>query len=125
MHHLEIWVQDYAAAKLSLGWLLEQVGYVLGEEWAHGGSWQGAGEYVVLESGPDVAGEHQRCRAGLNHLALRAGSPSNVEAILAQALQHGWSLLFAEKHPHAGGAGNYAAYLENADGFEVELVAEK
>jgi hypothetical protein len=31
--------------------------------------------------------------------------------------------MFAEKHPYAGGAGNYAAYLENRDGFEVELVA--
>jgi probable phosphoglycerate mutase len=31
-------------------------------------------------------------------------------------------LLFAERHPFAGGPGHYAAYLENADGYEVELV---
>lgn len=31
--------------------------------------------------------------------------------------------MFADNHPHAGGPGHYAAYLENADGFEVELVA--
>jgi hypothetical protein len=32
-------------------------------------------------------------------------------------------LLFPDRHPHAGGPDHYAAYLENTDGFEVELVA--
>jgi hypothetical protein len=36
---------------------------------------------------------------------------------------HGWKLMFADKHPHAGGSDQYAAYLANIDGFEVELVA--
>jgi len=31
--------------------------------------------------------------------------------------------LFTDRHPYAGGEGHYAAYLENPDGFEVELVA--
>jgi len=31
--------------------------------------------------------------------------------------------MFTDRHPYAGGEGHYAAYLENADGFEVELVA--
>ncbi len=31
--------------------------------------------------------------------------------------------MFADRHPYAGGAGHYAAYLENVDGFEAELVA--
>ncbi|EQD64343.1 Glyoxalase, partial [mine drainage metagenome] len=31
--------------------------------------------------------------------------------------------LFEDRHPHAGGPNHYAAYLENDDGFEVELVA--
>ncbi|MEU2079975.1 hypothetical protein ABZ578_38315, partial [Streptomyces sp. NPDC013489] len=30
---------------------------------------------------------------------------------------------YSRRHPYAGGEGVYAAYLENADGFEVELVA--
>jgi hypothetical protein len=37
--------------------------------------------------------------------------------------QHGWRMLFADQYPYAGGTGHYAAYLENADGFEAELVA--
>lgn len=36
---------------------------------------------------------------------------------------HGWTLLFPERHPHAGGPDHYAAYLASTDGFEVELVA--
>ncbi len=43
--------------------------------------------------------------------------------MVADAMHHGWSLMFADRHPHAGGADHYAGYLENADGFEVELVA--
>jgi hypothetical protein len=31
--------------------------------------------------------------------------------------------MFPERHPHAGGEQTYAAYLENIDGFEIELVA--
>jgi hypothetical protein len=31
--------------------------------------------------------------------------------------------MFPERHPHAGGEQTYAAYLENTDGFEIELVA--
>ncbi|MCZ2403811.1 VOC family protein [Paenarthrobacter sp. Z7-10] len=127
LHHLEIWVPDYAQAKESLGWMLEQLGYVLRDEWGTGpagGSWQGGAEYIVLESGPDVRpGGHDRLRPGLNHLAFRAGSEENVERLARTAAAHGWSLLFGDRHPFAGGAGNYAAYLENREGFEVELVA--
>ncbi|UUU44923.1 hypothetical protein [Streptomyces sp. NBC_00162] len=32
-------------------------------------------------------------------------------------------VMFPDRHPYAGGAQHYAAYLENDDGFEVELVA--
>ena len=31
--------------------------------------------------------------------------------------------MFPDRHPYAGRDRDYAAYLENADGFEVELVA--
>ena len=34
-----------------------------------------------------------------------------------------WRLLFPDRHPHAGGPEHYAAYLEDTDGYEVELVS--
>lgn len=39
------------------------------------------------------------------------------------ATEHGGDLMFGDRHPRAGDPDHYAAYLENADGFEVELVA--
>ena len=42
---------------------------------------------------------------------------------MAAAGDHGWRLLFADRHPHAGGPGHHAASLEDEDGHEVELVA--
>jgi hypothetical protein len=46
-----------------------------------------------------------------------------VDAAVQDAEANGWTLLFADRHPYAGGPEHYAAYLSNADGFEVELVA--
>lgn len=125
LHHVELWVADHDRALASLGWIFARLGYVRTGTWASGSSWQGAGEYLVLESGPDVlAGPHERTRPGLNHLAFHAGAPDDVETLTRQALENGFTLLFADRHPHAGGPDHYAAYLEDADGFEIELVAE-
>lgn len=116
---------DLASAEASLGWLLGKLGYVLADRWPNGVSYRGAGEYIVLEAGPDVLpGGHERCRPGLNHLAYHAGSEAEVDALVRDSADHGWSAMFADKYPHAGGNGHYAAYLENAGGFEVELVAD-
>jgi probable phosphoglycerate mutase len=85
----------------------------------------GAGAVVaagaVLAAGGDLRrpGERARRRRG----GARAPSPG-AEPPGAAAGRRGWSLLFADRHPHAGGPEHYAAYLEDAAGFEVELVAE-
>jgi catechol 2,3-dioxygenase-like lactoylglutathione lyase family enzyme len=124
IHHVEVWVGDLAAADASLGWLLRALGYQLADTWAAGRSWRCGDAYIVLECGPDVLpGKHERRRPGLNHLAFHAGTEAEVEQLAAEAIRHGWTLLFADRHPHAGGPAHYAAYLENQDGFEVELVA--
>jgi hypothetical protein len=70
-----------------------------------------------------VTDEHDRRRPGLNHLAFHAGDRARVDALAAAAPTHGWTLLFADKHPHAGGPQTYAAYLANTDGYEVEVIA--
>jgi len=63
-------------------------------------------------------------RPGLNHLAFHAGTRQRVDALAASAPSHGWTLLFADMHPYAGGEGHNAAYLANTDGYEVELIAD-
>ena len=125
LHHVEVWVADLAAAEHSWGWLLTALGFTERDRWPGGSSWShGDGPYLVIESGPDVvATRHDRLRPGLNHLAFDAGSPQDVDELVGSAAQHGWTLLFADRHPYAGGPLHYAAYLEDAAGFEVELVA--
>ena len=74
--------------------------------------------------GPVVtAAVHDRLRPGLNHLAFHAGTRGEVDALAAGGPANGWTLMFADRHPHAGGQDHYAAYLTSTDGFEVELVA--
>jgi probable phosphoglycerate mutase len=125
LHHVEIWVEDLTRARRTLGWLFQQLGYAVSGEWSEGTSYQGAGEYLVLESGPDVGpGGHDRLRPGLNHLAFHAGSRADVDALVDSAVQRGFTVLFAERHPFAGGRSHYAAYLEAPGGFEVELVSD-
>ncbi|MFZ3494769.1 VOC family protein [Streptomyces sp. 5.8] len=124
LHHVEIWVPDLNRAVASFGWLLEALGYALFQTWSNGRSWRLGATYLVFEQSPDLtAGQHDRCRPGLNHLAFHVEGNDTVKALVSGALQHGWSLLFPDRYPHASGNQNYAAYLENTDGFEVELVA--
>lgn len=60
----------------------------------------------------------------MNHVAFRAGTRAELDALITGAVDHGWSLMFADTHPYAGGPEHYAGYLEDASGFEVELVAD-
>jgi hypothetical protein len=78
---------------------------------------------VVEQSPALTAAEHDRRRPGLNHLAFHAGARQDVDSLAADGQAHGWTLLFADKHPYAGGPEHYAAYLASTNGFEVELVA--
>ena len=125
LHHIELWVPDLARTEESLGWLLAELGWLPDTRWRDGVSWRRGSTYLVVEASPDrSAAEHDRQRPGLNHIALHAGTPDRVAELTDAALARGWRLLFADRHPHAGGAHQYAAYLEDPDGFEVELVAK-
>ncbi|MBA2944321.1 VOC family protein [Streptomyces himalayensis] len=100
------------------------LGYVPYQEWSAGRSWRMGETYLVIEQSPALRGDrHDRLRPGLNHLAIHVESRPELDALVAEAPRHGWSLLFPERHPYTGGPRHYAAYLENIDGFEVELVA--
>lgn len=129
MHHVELWFADLARAERSWGWLLGALGYACTRRWADGCAWSAGGSPggtdVVLESGPDVLDvPHERRRPGVNHLAFHAGTRAEVDTLAREAPRHGWTLLFPDRHPHAGGPDHYAAYLEDGTGVEVELVAE-
>ncbi|WNM30037.1 VOC family protein [Streptomyces sp. Li-HN-5-11] len=124
LHHVELWVPDLPRAAGQWGWLLGRLGYRPYQEWEHGRSWRSGATYLVVERSPSMRdGGHDRMRPGLNHLAFHAGARAEVDALMRDAPAHGWSPLFADRYPHAGGPEHYAGYLANTDGFEVELVA--
>lgn len=125
IHHIELWVPDIAAARESWGWLLGELGWTLSVpgpttfELAQGGT------YVFVEQSPALSGDvHDRLAPGVNHLAFHAGPRARLDAVVAAAPAHGWTLLFPDRHPYAGGPQHYAAYLEDSHGYEVELVAD-
>ena len=123
-HHVELWVPDLPRATESWGWLLTELGYVPFQDWPDGRSWRLGATYLVIEQSPALsAAKHERTRPGVNHLALHAGDRAALDRLVTSAAAHGWTLLFGDRHPYAGGEGHYAAYLEDRDGFEVELVA--
>ncbi|KAB1903036.1 glyoxalase [Micromonospora sp. AMSO1212t] len=125
LHHVEVWVPDLAAASRSWGWLLGELGWTLYQDWPAGRSWRLGATYIVLEESPALTGRtHDRCAPGLNHLAFYVGPPAAVERLVTAAGEYGWTLLFPDRHPHAGGPDSYAAYLTDGQGYEVELVAQ-
>ena len=122
LHHIELWVPDLPRAERSWGWLLTRLGAELHTSWEHARSWRSGDAYVVLEQSPALTGDrHDRCAPGLNHLALWVDD--DLDALVAEAPAHGWTLLFPDRHPFAGGPDHRAAYLADTDGYEVELVA--
>jgi DivIVA domain-containing protein len=125
LHHIELWTAHLWSGVERWGWLLGQLGWSPFQQWDYGRSWRCGGLYLVLEESPSLLRDvpYDRMRAGLNHLAFRAASREQVDVITANASYYGWGLLFADRHPHAGGPDHYAAYLEDHEGFEVEVVA--
>lgn len=123
LHHVEIWVAEPELDPWA--WLLEALGFSLVSEWADGRSW-GLGEtYLTFTTSPNLSStDHDRRRPGVNHLAFWGGSRSEVDAIMSDAPGHGWSALYQERYPHAGGPDHYAGWLENGAGFKVEVVAD-
>ncbi|HEY3477372.1 MAG TPA: VOC family protein [Streptomyces sp.] len=124
-HHVEIWVADLASVEPSWSWLLGELGWELYQDWPAGRSWRSGEAYLVVEQSsavrPRVA--YDRMRPGLNHIAVHAPDRQTVDRIHEAGPANGWQQLFAEKYPHAGGPDHYAAYLTDAAGFEIEVVA--
>ena len=124
LHHLTLWVPDLDRAASSWRWLLERLGYQLDASIDHLLLFRHpSGFALVLEQSRDMVPGmlHSRFRPGLNHVAFNLPSADALAGIVAEAGDHGWTALPVDRHPIAGGAD--VAYLEDRDGFEVELVA--
>ena len=124
LHHLTLWVPDLERAEPSWRWLLGELGYSVDRTlervllFRHP-----SGFALVLEQSADMVPGmlHSRLRPGLNHVAFKLDASAVLDDLVKASGEHGWSSMEAGRHPIAGGA--EVAYLEDRDGFEVELVA--
>lgn len=123
IHHVQIWVPDLGRAERSWGWLLDQLGFVLARTWETGRVWRKDGAGIAIEQSPDMVPGmlYSRLRPGLNHIALHAPSADDLARLVAEGGAYGWTRLGGERHPFP--PGTTTAFIEDADGFEVELVA--
>jgi len=123
VHHIDVWVSDPDTSLGEWGWLLGEIGWEVDIE---GASWVADdGTYLFLERSADQVDEpHDRLRPGINHLAFTVESRDLLDRIRAASTEHGWHELFADRYPHAGGEDVVALYVENSEGFEVELVVD-
>lgn len=124
LHHLTLWVPNITRARASWQWLLGHLGFEADDDsrdrtalFRHPD-----GFTLVLEESADMVPGmlYSRMRPGLNHLAFRAGSSEVVSTVRSGAAEHGWAQLAPSGHPIAKGSA--VVYLEDGDGFEVELV---
>ncbi|RHW41552.1 hypothetical protein D1B31_07465 [Neobacillus notoginsengisoli] len=125
IHHIEIYVSDLKKTIEFWGWFLEELGYEAFQEWDSGKSWRFGPSYIVFVQAEDrfLDIPYHRCRVGLNHLAFHAKSREHVDEMTVKLLERGVNILYADKHPYAGGAGYYAVFFEDPDRIKVELVA--
>jgi len=124
VHHLDLWVRDVATGIGEWGWLLGELGWAVEAEEAASASWQhDDGTYFFLQASvDDTEAGHDRMLPGINHLALTIETRAALDRLRAESSEHGWHELFADRYPHAGGDEHTALYLENSEGFEVEIV---
>lgn len=125
LHHVELYVSDLNRSKELWGWLLPLLGYREYQVWEHGVSYILDSTYIVFVQTEKRFQDtpYHRCRTGLNHLAFHATSRAEVDSITAELRARGVTILYEERHPHAGGADSYALFFEDPDRIKVELVA--
>jgi catechol 2,3-dioxygenase-like lactoylglutathione lyase family enzyme len=124
LHHLTLWVPDRARAEESWSWLLGCLGYERDPGVDTVALFRHPdGFSVALEQSSDMVPGmlYSRFRPGLNHLAFRVDGDVGIAELVAQAPDHGWTPMDTDgMHAISGGA--EVVYLEDRDGFEVELV---
>ncbi|MFN8790099.1 MAG: VOC family protein [Bdellovibrionales bacterium] len=124
-HHIEIYCSDLAKSEQFWSWFLGSLGYKSFQKWSGGISFKLAETYFVFVQAAEkhLSIPYHRCRPGLNHLAFHASSRRHVDQMTAQLKERNVSILYEDRHPHAGGSTSYAVFFEAPDRIKVELVA--
>lgn len=129
VHHIDLNASDLAASKAVYGPVLEFLGYVQVKDKPEGCEWdlrgmEGRGASIGLRlCNPEEAGHrHHRYAPGLHHLAWRAESRADVDALHELLVARGIKVLDPPaQYPEYSGD-YYAVFFEDPDGMKLELV---
>lgn len=126
VHHIEMYVSNLERSTQFWQWLLtEKFTYSVFQRWEFGISFKLGETYIVFVQTEDNYRDtiYNRKNTGLNHLAFHCDSREFVDTLTAELLKKNIPLLYADKHPFAGGEDYYAVYFEDPDRIKVEIVA--
>jgi catechol 2,3-dioxygenase-like lactoylglutathione lyase family enzyme len=121
LHHVEIYVADLPLARDFWGWWLGELGWTPFQDWDQGFSLRQGRTYLVFVLATHLDRPFHRCRPGLNHLAFHAESRAQLNRLTDEVVRRGWTLLYPERHPHAGGPDSVALFFEGPERLKVEL----
>lgn len=128
IHHVELYVSDLERSIHFWTPFTALLGYTP-DRWSGGINYVRGDDdpYLCLVPAPaaHLAAGYHRQRVGLNHLAFRGESRAQVDRVADWVLATGNVLLYADRHPHAGGPDYYAVFCEDPDRIKLEVVAPR
>lgn len=128
IHHIEIYVSDLKKTILFWEWLLtKKFTYEIFQKWDSGISFKLGETYIVFVQTEKkyLSNPYNRKNTGLNHLAFHCSSKEFVDTLTKELKEKNINILYADKHPYAGGENYYAVFFEDPDRIKVEVVADE
>ena len=128
IHHIEIYVSDLKKTILFWEWLLtKKFTYEIFQKWDSGISFNLGETYIVFVQTEKkyLSNPYNRKNTGLNHLAFHCSSKEFVDTLTKELKEKNINILYADKHPYAGGENYYAVFFEDPDRIKVEVVADE
>ena len=125
LHHIEMYVSDLEKSTFFWKWFLtEKFAYSVYQQWNDGISFKLCDTYIVLVQTEEKykVNHYNRKNVGLNHLAFHCDSKEFIDNLTKDLIERNITILYADKHPFAGGENYYAVFFEDPDRMKVEVV---
>ena len=123
IHHIEINVSSLEKSRQFWGWLLNELGYIVHQQWDMGISYKLDHTYLVFvqTKSKHLFMDYHRGRTGLNHIAFHVDSVEELNKVTKQLKEKHIAILYPEKYPSDK---HHAVYFEDPDRVKVEIVAD-